>query len=267
MKIDLANKRVIVTGGTSGIGEAIVLEAAEAGADIAFCGLTDEGADEICQAVVGFGRQAYFEALDLSDLEAARGFTERSIAALGGLDGVVNNAGTTFRDGVLDATFDGIQRCLMLNFYAPWVISQAAYPALKAAGRGMIVNIISIHVRQTEPGTFPYNASKAALQALTHSIAQEWAADNILSVAIAPGWVDTPLVARGFSLMENPEASKRFIEDSHLLGRMTRPTDVASLTIYLLSEGNRVLTGNTIILDGGMHTVLNPRIEQLPENY
>jgi glucose 1-dehydrogenase len=260
VSIDLRGKRVLVTGGTSGIGKAIVLQAAQAGADVAFCGLTDQGAGEVQQAVAGYGRRVYFGALDLSDLEAARRFTGRAIDALGGLDGLVNNAGANFKYGVLGSTFDRIQQCMMLNFYAPWAISQTAYPALKASGQGRIVNIASTHIARTEPGTFPYNASKAALHALTQAQAHEWAADNILAVTIAPGWVDTPILEPGFAQLENPAAERQRIEDGHLLGHMVQPEGVASLTVYLLSEANTALTGNTIILDGGMHTVLTPRL-------
>ena len=259
MSIDLRDKRVLVTGGTSGIGKAIVLQVAQAGADVAFCGLTDAGADEVQQAAAAHGRQVYFEALDLSNLESARGFTERSIDALGGLDGVVNNAGANFKYGVLGSTFERIQACMMLNFYAPWAIVQTAYPALKASGRGRIVNISSVHAIHTEPDTFPYNASKAALGALTHALAHEWAADKILAVTVAPGWVDTPILVPGFAQHANPAAEKQRIEDSHLLGQMVQPDGVASFIVYLLSDANAALTGNTIILDGGMHTVLTPR--------
>lgn len=252
--MNLENKRVIVTGGTSGIGKAIAIQAAQAGADVAFCGLTAERADEVMGAIELAGRRAFFQAVDVSDLEAARRFTREAIAFLGGLDGLVNNAGTNFNYGVLGATFETMQHCLMTNFYSAWAISQEAHCALKAAGRGVIVNMSSVHAKQTAPGAFPYNASKAALSALTQSIALEWGADHILCVAIAPGWVLTPLNEKGFQQADDPEAEKERVERGHLLGRMARAEHVASFAIYLLSDANGSLNGNTITLDGAMHT-------------
>ncbi len=253
MGMDLQGKRIIVTGGTSGIGKAIAIRAAESGADVAFCGLTHEGADETRDSIDRAGRRAFFRAFDIADLAAARRFTEAAVDFLGGLDGLVNNAGTFFGDGVAGATFDGVEKCFMTNFYSAWAVSQAARPALKAAGRGVIVNISSVHARQTGPGAFPYNASKAALSALTQSIALEWGVDNIFSVAIAPGWVLTPLNEKGFQATGSPEAEKERIESGHVLGSMARPEHVASFAVYLLGDANGSLNGNTVIVDGGMH--------------
>jgi NAD(P)-dependent dehydrogenase (short-subunit alcohol dehydrogenase family) len=258
MRIDLNDMRILVTGGTSGIGRAIVVAAAEAGADVAFCGLTDEGAGAVAVTVEGYGRRAYFETLDVGDLEACRAFVGRVAGELGGLDGLVNNAGTNFNHGVLGATAVQIDRCFRVNFYSAWAMAQAAHPYLKAAGRGVVVNISSIHATQTMPGAFPYNASKAAMSALTQSMAIEWAADNILSVAIAPGWTLTPLNIRAFDHTPDPDAERRRIDEAHLLGRMANPEDIASFAVYLLSGANGSLNGNTVRIDGGQHTRAYP---------
>jgi NAD(P)-dependent dehydrogenase (short-subunit alcohol dehydrogenase family) len=252
MSITLTDKRVIVTGGTSGIGQAIAIGCAEAGADVAFCGLTEEGADVARAAIERAGRRAFFRALDLSDLAAARRFAQDAIAFLGGLDGLVNNAGTNFLYGVASATFEDIQRCFALNFYPAWALSQEAYPALKQAGGGAIVNMASIHAERTTPGFFPYNASKAAIVALTKAIALEWGADNIRSIAIAPGLIHTPLADAYFRMFDDPAAEQRRLEQHYPLKRSGRPEDVASLAVYALSDANRFLSGNTILVDGGI---------------
>lgn len=255
----LARKRVLVTGGTSGIGRAVVELCAVSGADVAFCGLDNGSSDEIADVVASYGRFAYFEAVDLSEIQSARSFTLRAIEALGGLDGLVNNAGADFSYGVLGATSDDVERCFSALFYAPWAICQEAYPHLREPERSAVVNISSIHSHQTVPGAFPYNAAKAALEALTSSIALEWAKDNILSISVAPGWVDTPLVQAAMDGSADPAGERRRVVESHLLGRMASPTDIAAVVCFLLSDQNRFLTGSTVIVDGGMHRLLQPR--------
>ena len=254
----LLDRRIIVTGGTSGIGKQVVIQAAQAGADVAFCGLTDEGADEVARAVDAAGRHSYFEAFDIADLERVRQFATRSIDALGGLDGLVNNAGTNFHHGVEKVTMEQIDRCFQVNFYSAVVLAQSVYPALKDARHAAVINMSSIHAFQTMPGAFPYNASKAALSALTKSIALDWAKEGIRSVAVAPGWVLTPLNERDFHKTVDPEAERQRVEEAHVLGRMARPEDIASFVIYALSEKNKALNGNTVILDGAMHTLAFP---------
>src|SRR5262245_15958011 len=100
----LQNKRVIITGGTSGIGRAAAIQAGQAGADVAFCGLTPEGSAQAIEEIEKVGRRAFFRAMDVGDLDAARHFTQESIQFLGGLDGVVNNAGANFWYSVAGAT-------------------------------------------------------------------------------------------------------------------------------------------------------------------
>lgn len=248
----LEGKRIIVTGGTSGIGKQIVLQAARAGAEVAFCGLNDHGADEILAALRQDGGQPYFQAFDLSDLDAARRFAGEAIAHLGGLDGLVNNAGSNFFHGVLESRQEDLERCFAVDFYPAWALSQEVYPALKAAGGGVIVNVASVHARRTHPGAFPYNAAKAALVALTQSLALEWGPDNVRAVALAPGFILTPL-ARGYlEAQADPQASLREEQENHPLKRVGRPEDVASLVVYLLSDANLFLTGATLLVDGGV---------------
>lgn len=254
----LEGKRIIVTGGTSGIGKAICTLVAKAGADIAFCGLTNDGAAEVEEVIANAGGRSFFQSFDIGDLEAARQFTHEAIGFLGGLDGLVNNAGTNFMHGVTGVTQPQIDRCFHVNFYSAWAVAQTAYEALKVSPHAVVVNMSSIHTVQTTPGAFPYNASKAALSALTKSMAIDWAKDGILSVAVAPGWVLTPLNKKMFEKADDPEAELERIEGGHMLGHMARPESIASFVVYLLSDGNGALNGNTIVLDGAQHTLAHP---------
>lgn len=260
MENALPGKRIIVTGATSGIGQATAIYAAQQGADVAFCGLTEEGSTETIRAIQDAGRRSFFRALDLSDLEEARTFTRDAIDFLGGLDGVVNNAGTNFFHGVLGATHDDIQRCFAVDFYPAWAICQEAYPALKAAGGGVIVNIASIHAERTFAGSFPYNAAKAALVALTKSLALEWGRDNIRALAIAPAMILTPLSSDYFARLDPASKELQRLERHYPVEHIGSPDDVASLVAYLLSGINLFLSGSTILVDGGISALMeSPR--------
>jgi NAD(P)-dependent dehydrogenase (short-subunit alcohol dehydrogenase family) len=252
MSGSLHGKRIIVTGGTAGIGQGIAILAAAEGADIAFCGHNAQGADKTFTAIEDAGGRAFFRALDLSDEQAARQFGQESIAFLGGLDGLVNNAGANFWHGVAGASREQIEACFSLNFYAAWALAQEAYPALKAAGGGMIVNMSSVHARHTMPGTFPYNVSKSMLVQLTKSIAIEWGRDNIQSVAIAPGLTMTPAVDEFASHYDDPAALIRQFTNTYPLGRGADVKDIAATVVHLLTGANRFISGTTIYVDGGL---------------
>lgn len=253
----LLGKRVLVTGASSGIGRAIALQAARAGAGVALCGLEESTDRELEDALHQAGRRGFYRAFDLTNLEAARAFVREAIATLGGLDGVVNNAGANFFHGVLGSSEADIARCFALDFYPAWAIAKEAHSALKAA-RGVVVNIASIHAERTEVGAFPYNAAKSALVALTRSIALEWGGDGIRAVAIAPALIITPLAERYFAEFADPAAERARLAAHHPLGRAGTPDEVAALAIFLLSDQSRFITGTTIFVDGGINVQLAP---------
>ena len=253
--MNVKGKRVIVTGGTKGIGAETVRQLFKEGAHVAFCGLTDEAADALIALADGAGAKHYFEAFDLSDLGKARAFARNALQHLGGLDGLVNNAGTNFFYGVKESRREDLERCFALNFYPAWALAQEVYPSL-AAGGGVIVNIASVHAERTSVGSFPYNASKAALVALTRSIALEWGKDNIRAVAVAPGLILTSLAEAYFAQFDDPEAERQRLERTHPVGHAGHPADVASLIVYLLSGASTFISGNTILVDGAVSAKL-----------
>lgn len=254
----LEGRRVLVTGGTSGIGREVVLQAARQGADVAFCGLEEDLAEEVAAEVESLGRACHAEAFDVSDLERTRRFARSAIRALGGLDGLVNNAGANFFHGVLGATREDIERCLAVDFYPAWAVSQEAHAAL-AASRGVVVTVASIHARKTNPGSFPYNAVKAALVALAQSMALEWGPDGIRSVAVAPALILSPLAESYFQGFDDPAGERARLEAHYPGGRAGTPADVAALVTFLLTGSSRFLTGTLIHVDGGIASLLEPQ--------
>ena len=256
MNFSLKNKKLIVTGATSGIGQAIAIAAAQAGADIAFCGHTDVGADETMAAIEKAGQRHFFKVVQLADLDATRAFGEEAIDFLGGLDGLVNNAGANLWHGVTDSTYEQLDLCFRVNFYHAWALSQVAYPVFRAAGGGKIVNMSSINAERTLPGVFPYNVAKAMLVALTKSQAIEWGRDNIQTVAIEPGLVMTALGDDYFNRFPDPVAEKARMLSHYPLYRGGRPDDIASFVVYFLSSEQQFMSGNAVLIDGGISALV-----------
>ena len=252
IKVCLA-KKILITGATQGIGEGVLRECLQAGADIAFCGLIDDGSQPLIADIEAAGGKSFFRAFDVADHDATRQFVKDSIAALGGLDGVVSNAGTNFYYGINGASYEQIIHALDVNFFPAWVIAQEAYEALKACGQGKFVITSSIHSQMSLPGAFPYDITKAALSAFVRSITLEWSKDNIQAVAIAPGLIRTPLVDDIFNQLDDPEGEWDKYRRWHPVKREGTPEDIAGLVVYLLSDANRFITGNTIMVDGGLH--------------
>jgi len=249
----LEGKRIIITGASDGIGQQIAIDAAREGARIAFCGLPDDDPSETCNAIRAFGTEPYFEGIDLRQEEPARQFVRNAIDFLGGLDGVVNNAGRNRYCGVANSTVEDLDWVFATNLQPGWVISQEAYPALKANGGGVIVFTSSINAKRSYPGFFPYNMAKAALDALIMSIALEWGKDGIQAVGIAPAMTRTPHAVRHWDTMPDKGASRiEQINSFYPLGRMCETTDVSSLAVFLLCGKCKFISGQSIQLDGGL---------------
>ncbi len=252
----LAGKKVIVTGATSGIGQAIAIRAARDGADIAYCGIGTEGSETTTQAVEAAGQRAFFKAVNLADIEAAREFAREAIAFLGGVDGLVNNAGANLWHGVEHSTFEQLDTCLHVNFYHAWAIAQECYPSMKAAGGGIVVNMSSVNARGTLPGVFPYNMTKIMLVALTQSIAIELGRFNIRSVAIQPGLIMTRMADEYFDTFPDPAKAREAMLSSYPLNRGGTVDEVAATVAHLLSGENAFMSGNELLIDGGISTLL-----------
>jgi NAD(P)-dependent dehydrogenase (short-subunit alcohol dehydrogenase family) len=252
----LSGKKIIVTGATSGIGQAIAVRCAREGADIAFCGIDAVGSDETCAAIEAAGQRAFFAAVDLTDLNAARQFARDAIAALGGVDGLVNNAGANRWHSVEHGTFEQLDTCLKINFYHAWAMAQECIPHMRAAGGGMIVNTSSIQARKTMPGVFPYNMAKAMLVSLTQSIAIEHGRDNIRSVAVQPGLILTPLADEYFNGFPDPVKARHDSERVYPTGRAGKPEEIAATVAHLLSDENRFINGVEILIDGGISNLI-----------
>lgn len=243
----LKDKIAIVTGGTRGIGREIVLMLAREGADVAFTYLkSNQGAEELMKEVKGLGRRCLGVAVDVRDFEKAKEFIEKVKAEMGGLDILVNNAGITKDKALMLTAKEDWHDVIDTNLTGLFNMTRNAIVTFLKQKSGNIVNITSISgiigmARQTN-----YAASKAGIIGFTKSLAREVAAYNIRVNAVAPGFIDTDMTS-GLK-----EEYKDEIEKSIPLGRLGTAMDVARTVRFLLSDSADFITGQVIIVDGGL---------------
>lgn len=249
----LKGKVALVTGGGTGMGRAICLKFASEGAGVAVnYSKSQKQAEEVAEAARRLGAAALAIKADISQDQEARRLVEETVAKLGRLDILVNSAGWTRR--VTHRELEGLteeilERTWSVNVKGPLYCSRAAIPHMLKAGGGAIVNITSIAAFQGAGSSVIYCASKAALGAITKSLARAFAKDNIRVNAIAPGFVDTHFVDWP------PEVLEKNIKTSPM-GRIPTVDDIANAALFLACDATGI-TAHTIFVDCGV-TVLQP---------
>lgn len=243
----LQGRRVLITGGAGGLGLAFAEAAARAGARVA---IADLRADEVQAAAANLREQGLPVdglALDLREPHSITACVEAAVERLGGLDGLVNNAAVTNSGGkpgeALDiATWDLV---MQVNVRGAWLMTNACLPALRASGRGAIVNLASDTPLWGAPNLLAYTASKGALIAMTRTLARELGADGITVNAIAPGLVEVEATA--YVPAERHELYRR----QRAIQRAQLPEDVSGAVLFALSDLSRFVTGQTLPVNGG----------------
>jgi 2-dehydro-3-deoxy-D-gluconate 5-dehydrogenase len=239
----LSGKAALVTGGNGGIGLAMARALAQAGAAVAIA-----GRDEKKNAAAAAQLKAVSICCDLKDADACRAMVGEAASRLGRLDILVNNAGTNIRKAPQDYSLAEWRTVLDTNLTAAFVASQAAYPHMKRAGGGKIVNIGSMMSLFGASFAAPYGASKGGMVQLTKSLAAAWAKDNIQVNAVLPGWIDTALTRRARSEVEG--LNERVLARTPA-GRWGKPEDLGGIAVFLASAASDFVTGSAIPVDGG----------------
>lgn len=250
---DLFDGRVaLVTGAGRGIGRAIALRIAELGGDVAVNDVDEETAADTAAAIEALGQRAVPVPADVGDPAAVEAMVDLASDELGLVQHVVNNAATKRYDGLVDHTLEDWELVLRVNLTGPFLVGREVARRLLAAGRrGSITNISSIEALRPQPTAGAYPVGKTAIISLTRLMALEWAEAGIRANAICPGLIWTEASDPVYSDDEIREGRLRYVP----VDRIGQPEDVADTVVYTLAPANDYLTGEYIVLDGGLQLV------------
>jgi 3-oxoacyl-[acyl-carrier protein] reductase len=244
--VRLKGKRIIVTGGSRGIGADIVRLCASEGARIAFSYSTrKESAEALLKEIPGEGHLV--EALNISDESSVEAFFEKAIGAFGGLDGLVNNAGITQDQLILRMKADDFDKVVQTNLRGAFLCTKASIKPMMKARLGSIVNITSVIGQTGNAGQANYAASKAGIEGLSKSIALELSSRNVRSNCVAPGFIESEMTGA------LNDQQKAVIMDKIPMGRIGKGSDVAQACVFLLSDESNYITGHTLNVNGGLY--------------
>ncbi len=249
---DLTGKVAVVTGGNGGIGLGMALGMAEAGAAVVLAGRDAAKAETALAELTARGATARFIAADVTHGQACRDLVAETLAQFGRLDILVNNAGTSIRKMPQDYTEAEWHHVLDTNLTGAFLCSQAAYPAMKQAGGGKMINIGSMMSLFGAPYATPYAASKGGIVQMTRALATAWAKDHIQVNAVLPGWIDTELTRTARNQVDGLHER---VETRTPAGRWGQPADLAGIAVFLAGKGSDFVTGTAIPVDGGFSIV------------
>jgi NAD(P)-dependent dehydrogenase (short-subunit alcohol dehydrogenase family) len=250
--MSLTGKIVLVTGATSGIGAAVAVACAAAGARLMLTGRSAERGNAALKQTQSHGAQAEFLAGDLSDPHWPDALVAETVKRCGRLDVLVNNAGIIYRGTAADCSDVEWDDTIAVNATAVFRLSRAAIRQMRAQGGGVIVNIASDWGLVGGRNAFAYCASKGAVVQMTRAMAVDHARDNIRVNCVCPGEVDTPMLASGIAKRGmTHEEGLRFLGGQVPLGRVARPEEIAKAVVFLASDDASYMTGAMLSVDGG----------------
>jgi len=244
---DLAGRRALVTGGHSGIGAAMARALGLAGASVLLAARREVELAHAAEALRAEAIEADWMVADLSDTQATLALARSAEQRLGGIDIVINAAGINLRQPFTEVTPEAWQTQLALHLGAPFFLTQALAPGMKARGWGRILNIASLQSTRAFADSAPYGAGKGGVVQLTRAIAQAWSPHGITCNAIGPGFFPTALTAPVFA---DASLAQRHAAQT-CIGRNGELSDLYGATVFLASDASTYITGQTLMVDGG----------------
>lgn len=244
----LAGKRAFVTGASRGLGRDFALTLAGAGADLAISSRSIGALDSTRAAIEKLGRRCLTVALDVRVEASIRAAVESVHSGLGGIDVLVNNAGCNIRKPALEVTWDDWNTILETNLRGPFFVAQSVARHMVARGNGRIINIGSLTSVAGFAGLGPYGASRGGIRQLTMSLAADWGPHGVTVNCLAPGWFKT---SQNMVMYEDAKWVE-YLTDKIPLRRPGRSGDLDGALLFLASEASAYVTGQTLLVDGGM---------------
>lgn len=248
--LPLHGRIAAVTGSSSGIGLAIALELAEAGADVAISYHSDlESAEEVTKKIRAMGRRVFFDKLSVGDPESVSGYFDAASQELGPVDILVNNAGIDGKTGTMaEIGIEDWDEVIRVNLRGPFLCINKVLPGMISRGKGAILNITSVHEVIPWAGHAAYCSAKAGVAMMTRSLALELQDSGVRVVALAPGAIRTPI---NRDVWEDPEKMAD-LKTKIPMGRIGEVEEIARMARVLVSDDASYLTGVTVTVDGGM---------------
>ena len=247
VRYDLSAKVAIITGGGKGIGKAIALELAGAGATVVVASRTEAEIEAVAEEIRGAGGMALAVVTDLMVTEQIENLVEATIREFGRVDLLVNNAAESYMRPLLDFNEEGWDSIFDTNCKGAFLLSRAVAKKMIGQGRGKIINITTVGAERGGVGLGVYHASKAALKMLTMCMAAEWAAYNINVNAVGPGLTRTEFSR---PIWDHPERAEEYLS-AVPKGRVAESDEIAGAVLFLASDASDFITGQSIYVDGG----------------
>jgi NAD(P)-dependent dehydrogenase (short-subunit alcohol dehydrogenase family) len=248
VSFDLTGKTALVTGASRGIGRALALGLARAGADVALSARDQAALEQLRGEVEALGRKGFVLPADVTDADACASLAAEAIAALGHLDVLVNNAGgSSYMGAFTDLRFTGWEKTMRLNVDSIVHLSQAVGRHMLERGSGSVINVASVAGLTATPTLAAYGASKAAVISLTKTLALEWGPQGVRVNALCPGWTKTDL---NKDLWGNEELAAMMVANQGLK-RWATVEEMVGPTVFLASDASSYVTGQSIVVDGG----------------
>jgi len=244
-----ADRTVIVTGGTRGIGAAIVRRFSEEDAQVIFCGRSRDDGKQVEQDLRDEGGTVKYCRADLQNPDEIRAVVQTAVDEYDGIDVVVNNAAIQSDTDVATTSHEEWERVVAVNFRAYWLTAKYAIEYLSDGSS--IINISSNHAYQTMPSHFPYNAIKSGIVGMTRAMAVDLGSKGIRANSVSPGWIEVERTKKELSA-----ADRKHVESIHPVGRIGTPEEVAGVVSFLASDDAAFITGADLVVDGGRTAVL-----------